>query len=234
MSNPVADTAEFFAERQQHQQKRPPGLQVTPSENRPSFLDEANIMSPESPESRRPPVYQKGSDFDPKAQWHRVLNKLPRGRTNKIVDDNSSEHELTLTHQPSQTSFQQDDNELPSPEELGKEDSLNADEEEQSDGKRSDDNYFKNPFPIGDQDAEVITPPPPVAVAESDEKAKHRWGKTLDKVRLIANLHTLPQQQPKDLSTQLGLSLTPYYPPLFDPLFISLSKDQHDHPWVKQ
>jgi hypothetical protein len=61
-------------------------------------------------------------------------------------------------------------------------------------------------------------------------RARKHWGKTLDKVRLIANLHTLPHQPKKIVHSTP--SLAPYYPPLFDPVFIALSKDQHGRPWV--
>lgn len=67
-------------------------------------------------------------------------------------------------------------------------------------------------------------------ITDGTGRAKKHWGKTLDKVRLIANLHTLPRQPKTSVSS--SSSLVPYYPPLFDPVFIALSKDQHGRPWV--
>ncbi|KAI9485673.1 MAG: hypothetical protein EXX96DRAFT_494975 [Benjaminiella poitrasii] len=123
-------------------------------------------------------------------------------------------------------------------------------------------NYFENPFKtsIEDDDKDIQntttaeSPTKPTVEVDTEEKdntkrtesgggsgsggetevtgkAKKHWGKTLDKVRLIANLHTLPHQHKVDnvISTS---SLAPYYPPLFDPVFIALSKDQHGRPWV--
>lgn len=57
-----------------------------------------------------------------------------------------------------------------------------------------------------------------------DGKARLHWGKTLDKIRLIANLQKLHVAQPSadmDAST----SLVPYCSALFDPPFVALSKD---------
>lgn len=74
-----------------------------------------------------------------------------------------------------------------------------------------------------------------VNVELKDGRAKKHWGKTLNRVKLIANLHTLPHQQqthPEDTTIASTSSLAPYYPPLFDPVFIAMSKDQHGHPWV--
>ncbi|CAO3590630.1 unnamed protein product [Absidia cylindrospora] len=57
-----------------------------------------------------------------------------------------------------------------------------------------------------------------------DRKARLQWGKTLDKIRLIANLqkpHVTHSSDDMDAST----SLVPYCSALFDPPFVALSKD---------
>ncbi|ORZ14534.1 hypothetical protein BCR42DRAFT_329482 [Absidia repens] len=57
-----------------------------------------------------------------------------------------------------------------------------------------------------------------------DGKARLQWGKTLDKIRLIANLqkpHVAHSSTDMDAST----SLVPYCSALFDPPFVALSKD---------
>ncbi|KAG1225117.1 hypothetical protein G6F35_003596 [Rhizopus arrhizus] len=92
----------------------------------------------------------------------------------------------------------------------------------------NDKNYFQNPFSPTTNNSDNIP-------NESNPEVKRNWGKTLDKVRLIANMHTLPQKKSSDLErsslfNQLP-SLSPFYPPLFDPPFIALSKDEHGNPW---
>lgn len=54
--------------------------------------------------------------------------------------------------------------------------------------------------------------------------AHRQWMKTLDKVRLISNIHSLPNH-PKEVESEVTTSLAPYYPPLFEPPFIALSYD---------
>ncbi|RCH78429.1 Phospholipase D1, partial [Rhizopus stolonifer] len=67
--------------------------------------------------------------------------------------------------------------------------------------------------------------------SEEDIEARNNWGKTLDKVRLIANLHTIPQKSSDKMMLDPIPTLAPYCPPLFDPPFIALTKNQHGNPW---
>ena len=56
--------------------------------------------------------------------------------------------------------------------------------------------------------------------------ARMHWGKTLDKIRLISNIHSLPShpREPDDIAPTN--SLAPYFPPAFEAPFIALSTDE--------
>ncbi|KAI9309557.1 hypothetical protein BJ944DRAFT_154121 [Cunninghamella echinulata] len=59
-----------------------------------------------------------------------------------------------------------------------------------------------------------------------DGRAKLHWGKTLDKIRLIANIQK-PSRPLQESDIETSASLVPYCPAMFDPPFIALSKDTH-------
>lgn len=249
MSDPIADTAEYFVEKETAKQK--PGLRIFPSsQQQQQQLTPQDLLSPESPESRRPTHlhHQARSDFDPKLQWQKVLKRLPSRRHSRrdsqdgINDSGSEAHDDEYEmNTPSQyIPPKPEDDVLPSTEDI-----KNVENPEQ-------DNYFANPFyesldqpdtvdlPIvsgsGVTMATNETEEANTTTVTSDDRAKKHWGKTLDKVKLIANFHALPQHQhrPSDASSVdlKATPLAPYYPPLFDPVFIALSRDQHGHGWA--
>ncbi|KAI8361792.1 hypothetical protein EDC96DRAFT_512537 [Choanephora cucurbitarum] len=234
MSNPIADTADYFAEKQDP--IRPPELRIHPSKHHSSY--DHQLMSPESPESRRPYVQPRPfSDFDPKLQWQKVLKRMPN-RHSHLKRDTSEEDEHEMKGL--------EEDELPDTDELHQQEETT---EQESDimmppqDKHQQDNYFVNPFkstetPTTSQDASSLhdhdhesshthTPLNAPSEPSMDGKVRSQWGKTLDKVRLITNLQTLPHTK----SDSLPSSLVPFYPALFDPVFIALSKDQHGDPW---
>ncbi|KAL9553707.1 hypothetical protein PS6_003791 [Mucor atramentarius] len=313
MSNPIADTAEYFADKERIKNSKP-NLRIFPSQEQqasPTTGNLQDLLSPESPESRRPPPLQHNnlSDFDPKAQWQKVLKRLPNrhvGKNDQDESSSSSSDDAAATEYGSQDDiyemnrfgrpyrqkkkknkyqnqqYNDQDDILPDANDISEvgENHVEPPAEDETQGK--DDNYFVNPFessssgnvsnkstpatPItptledvmqqkklkkkqkqgssssssssSSSDAhdsanednspinQSVTTPP---VSPDGGRAKKHWGKTLDKVRLIANLHTLPQQT--KVAVNSTSSLAPYYPPLFDPVFIALSKDQHGHPW---
>ncbi|CAO3590887.1 unnamed protein product [Absidia cylindrospora] len=59
-----------------------------------------------------------------------------------------------------------------------------------------------------------------------DGRARLHWGKTLDKIRLIANLQK-PHMSQQNPDTDASTSLVPFCSALFDPPFVALSKDIH-------
>lgn len=257
MSNPIADTAEYFAEKETARQK--PSLRIFPSQQATSTPQD--ILSPESPESRRP-LHSQISDFDPKVQWQRVMKRLPSRRHSSRrssqddmngstdSDSGSNEFEMSSRIHHSYIPPKPEDDVLPSTEDITS-----------IENKNEEDNYFTHPFNNQERPAAAVvvqpiavpTSPPAApsasgvttetgttetnkSTAGSDEKAKKHWGKTLDKVRLIANLQTIPHR-PHQTSEVSALDanatpLAPYYPPLFDPVFIALSTDQHGHRWA--
>lgn len=252
MADPIADTAEYFAEKESRQK---PGLRIFPSQQQQQqqqHLTPQDLLSPESPESRRPSHlhHQTRSDFDPKLQWQKVFKRLPSRRHSgrrdsqdgiNETDSETHDDEYELTNASQYIPPKPEDDVLPSTEDI-----KNVENPEQ-------DNYFANPFheslqPPTIEEEPVVSAGSGVTMATnntdeantttitSDDRAKKHWGKTLDKVKLIANLHALPQHQhrPSEASsTDLrAIPLAPYYPPLFDPVFIALSKDQHGHGWA--
>ncbi|KAF7725701.1 Phospholipase D1 [Apophysomyces ossiformis] len=75
--------------------------------------------------------------------------------------------------------------------------------------------------------APLAAPQAPGATpSEEEDRAKHQWGKTLDKIRLIANIQT-GQTNPRLGDVIPNTALAPYYPPAFEAPFIALSTDEH-------
>lgn len=96
-----------------------------------------------------------------------------------------------------------------------------------------EDNYFARPFKPTEGDVQQAEQSDRAKREEQDERmrqengqARHHWGKTLDKIRLIANLHSLPQHS-SHVSASATNSLAPFYPPAFEPMFIALSTDEY-------
>jgi hypothetical protein len=218
MSNPIADTVDYFSEG-----------------GKSSFVRQNNETPPPQPQpessqkSKRPTTGD--GEFDPKQQWLRVLNRIPKRKSSKqyrrsaIMNDSASDQVFELRHRrsslPDMYSHSFEDDVLPSATEIDQ----TAREEVVQD-------YFKKPF--GDS-----APPPPFLpqeeLPESSGDAKHRWGKTLDKVRLIASLQkSKPDEVDKEKVAPMGAELPLYFQPLFDPLFIALSKDEKGNSWVRQ
>ena len=56
--------------------------------------------------------------------------------------------------------------------------------------------------------------------------ARMHWGKTLDKIRLISNIHSLPSHPREADDIAPTNSLAPYFPPAFEAPFIALSTDE--------
>lgn len=174
-------------------------------------------------------------EFDPKAQWHKVFRKLHKyhhddddNNDDDTDNDSSSISSRTNNNYEMQrlNNSKVEDDALPSAEDMNQESKTDHSLQITT---HNDKNYFQNPFSPTTNNTDNIP-------SESNPEVKRNWGKTLDKVRLIANMHTLPQKKSSDLErsslfNQLP-SLSPFYPPLFDPPFIALSKDEHGNPWV--
>ncbi|KAG1107997.1 hypothetical protein G6F42_016157 [Rhizopus arrhizus] len=121
-------------------------------------------------------------------------------------------------------------------------------------------NYFTHPFsaeePLYGDDHSSVQQPPPVlksaattrtgrrldsdnssvpttAAGEYDDNRiiKDKWDRTLDKLKLIANLQSPlpPSPSPPQTHVMLGPShtLATYYPPAFDPIFAAFAKDEY-------
>ncbi|KAI7865707.1 hypothetical protein BDF14DRAFT_1729766 [Spinellus fusiger] len=211
-----------------------------------------------------PVVSQDDSDIDTRP-WQRVLGKLSflshsENEDQKHHNDSATRDDLSLKEsmeddndmyeltassarrylrarkgQSLMTSTMEDDA-LPSPHEL-------KDQAVQVEKPNDDDNgvqhsYFARPF-LSDRDQK-----PMPSATSSGAQARHQWMKTLDKVRLITNIHHHQQQhiqqQPRgrhphphhphhlaELPPNKVHSLAPWCPPVVEPVFLAFSRDQH-------
>lgn len=80
------------------------------------------------------------------------------------------------------------------------------------------------------------------SAAEDDgdtKSARQRWGKTLERIRMVANLNTNGTAGDRpfggDVREESSSStvLAPYYPPAFEPAFIALSVDEYGRKLVR-
>ena len=76
---------------------------------------------------------------------------------------------------------------------------------------------------------------------DQDTMARDNWGKTFDKIKMIANIQNFPglgttrddtiepQANGRDMHMvpTTSTTLAPYYPPIFEPVFIALSRDEY-------
>ncbi|KAI8332617.1 hypothetical protein BC941DRAFT_455475 [Chlamydoabsidia padenii] len=291
MSNPIGEPAGYFAKRQGQKHGRDTTLGLANLQHSPTQPTNDPLSSPASPDSRRKPndkqQQQQDSNFDPRAQWQRMLQKISfngsqgsgsyRSRVhssfqhkhkgdamdgNKDGQDNgdrtdsdnnsgNGEHvELSMMEsrfgKPSRYQHHDQDATLPTPQEV---------EDAATNTKMDHNNYFAQPFspdkvpssssrPVntttdhGHSDTLERTEQEDHNGSDSgsdlhndstdtDKQAKHHWGKTFDKVRLIAHLqkpHVAVDHYP---DTDASTSLAPYCSALFDPPFVALSKDGH-------
>lgn len=229
MSNPIAENAHYFARRKRlTEDYRDADLQAPPS-------------------------------FDPRTQWRRVVNRLSMATDDQDNDRSSFSDEersrdtfqLLRGYRPErfeqetqQQQVQDDDDALPSAHDL----------EHGQDETGDNDNFFAHPFPQEDQRqhgpkrtmrislpqpdspplaAAPIPPQPPTEEEETSDRTKNRWSKTIDRIKLVANLQTFHERAGGSIPSE-DTSLAPYYPPLFEPSFISLSVDEYGRKLVRQ
>jgi hypothetical protein len=242
MSNPIADTAEYFARWQRHEDES------TPS-------DPPNLDTPNT----------EASLTDIRAQWHRVLNRLSfltpplTTEPQEFSDDESiidrdtfelmrsraASRHYSLNVSTSATGAvrgrdidNQDDPTAVVIEDEGEEklpDAYELSRDEAIVEQQQESNYFTHPF-NHTEDEEPIQIPKPASTRSrrnyegvpQEGAMRDKWDRTLDKLKLIANLqttNTATQQQ----QTMLGPShtLATYYPPAFDPLFSAFTQDEY-------
>lgn len=204
MSNPVADTAEYFSEREKNNSnnaklKKPPtGLKIFPSQEQSTPTHDL-LFSPESPESRRPPpLHQSMSEFDPKLQWQKIVKRLPNrkysshsrrsSQDNMNASDDSDHEEYELNNRRKSVQYippNEEDDILPSADEIKSTDNTESKQEEQQDK-----NYFVNPF---DQSIDNI--PVTMDVANDVEKKKKK------KTKLTTGTSTISSSSSSSISS---------------------------------
>lgn len=294
MSTPIRDTADYFAQKGKLQTNAAAAInseshignqrQVN-GDNNGIVGDDDNLMSPVSPESRQPPngvsrhtrrhqpVSTSSQPFDPRAQWHRVRERLSSmgsdggsldilrlhhgsRRPAAAATAAAKRHEVDLSSQSENADDvgKEEAHELhpvrneDTEDALPSTDDLERTRQPSQGGEAEGQNYFQKPFhPEAEQNeqSKILTEPRPVAwmdtTAADDEGSEQRperhharlqWGKTLDKIRLISNLHSLPAH-PRQVFDVSNRSLAPYCQPVFEPPFIALSTDERGRRLVR-
>ena len=88
-------------------------------------------------------------------------------------------------------------------------------------------------------EGEVEQPEGSSVPTEEDETTggpRNQWGKTVDKIKMINNMQTLPEQNGRDvyMIPSVKTSLAPFYPPVFEPSFIAFSSDEYGRKLVSK
>lgn len=281
MSNPIADTAEYFARWKQFNRDS-----QDPQDDEGHATVHGLSTDLESATVRE--VNNNDSNIsDNRSQWLRVLNRLsflnplessttenidlsdddsivdrdtfelmrsaarqqrptPASRHQSLAAATSRHHSINVSTSAGGAIRGRDDNEedldplieqeeeekLPSAYDL-ENDHIDPLEDDHGDGES---NYFTRPF---FPDRTFIKPPITTTPTTSRSNRHHeeendavhvkdKWDRTLDKLKLIANLQSTPAP-PAPAQSNPGPShtLATYYPPAFDPIFAAFAKDEY-------
>lgn len=281
MSNPIADTADYFA-RWKHYSTASQDLQD--DELPPVTTDQPSTIR-DTTNTNTTTTNNDSNISDNRSQWLRVLNRIsflnPLDSTttetdfsddDSIVDRDTfelmrsaarqqkpvaaSRHQSVIAAAASrhhsinvstsaggairgrdddddQVIRQDDEEKLPSADDL--ENDLIYPLSDNNDHEES--NYFTRPFfPDRGFTRPPMTTTPTTARSqryqqeEEDEvRVKDKWDRTLDKLKLIANLQTSNNTPAVLTQVHTGPShtLATYYPPAFDPIFACFAKDEY-------
>lgn len=279
MSNPIADTAEYFARWKQFSRdsQDPQDDEGNATSHRVSTDLESTVREVNNNDS---------NISDNRSQWLRVLNRLsflnplesnttetdfsdddsivdrdtfelmrsaarqqrptPASRHQSLAAAASRHHSINVSTSAGGAIRGRDDNEedlnqlleqeeeekLPSAYDL-ENDHIDPLTDDHGDGES---NYFTRPFfPDRAFTRQPITTTPTTSRSnrhqqEEDDavRVKDKWDRTLDKLKLIANLQsTTPPPVPVHSNSGPSHTLATYYPPAFDPIFAAFAKDEY-------
>lgn len=237
MSNPIADTADYFARWQRQGSHYDSQLEDDQQQEEQEIVDT--------------------SLTDIRAQWHRVLNRLsflnPNTATPTIYSDedesiidrdtfelirNNNRHYSSIQGANTETAKtgENEEEKLPSAYEL--DEAIVEEERQEEEASSSKSNYFTHPFNTTEE--ELQTPEPASLRSrnqgvqyQQDNILKDKWDKTLDKLKLIANLQSSSSSTVNDMPGP-SHTLATYYPPAFDPLFSAFTRDEYGRKLVSQ
>ncbi|KAI9280713.1 hypothetical protein BY458DRAFT_430498 [Sporodiniella umbellata] len=215
MSNPIADTADYFVQQKQYQHQH--SLQETQYRNtadRPwtRVLNRISFLIP--------PTHSR-TDDDSIYQDRDTFELMTSGKTGdgSTLDEAYS----TLTVKENELKLKRPKNEeeemLPSADDLSRKTRSYHSKEEETSG------YFTRPFPERQQAEEAtLESYKPITLPE-EGRVKDKWDKTMEKLKLIAHMN----HPPPTLQPILGPShtLATYYPPAFHPLFTAFTRDEY-------
>ncbi|KAI9010942.1 hypothetical protein CLU79DRAFT_891017 [Phycomyces nitens] len=242
MSNPIADTAEFFAQRRAHFNQTLHALHNKHDpNNRPDSTDESFF--------RRSLFMPEGST----GQWHNMLSKLPfyptetsssRPSQDDFVshdhgsDDEGSNDTIELAREsvygdptnrghslmPRSHSLPQEDEALPSTFDIQRNLPTSTGIAQSHLASDAQESFFTHPFATKEEEEQEAQSSR--LNGQSDiSNGKAQWNKMKDKVKFIAQLNTrTPTSRPTAPVIQ---AIAPFYPPLFEPAFIALSSDEN-------
>ncbi|KAI8148533.1 hypothetical protein BJV82DRAFT_268405 [Fennellomyces sp. T-0311] len=165
--------------------------------------------------------------------YHRRDERQPKSTATE-----EQQQDAAAETQPQEALYQEED-QLPSVNDLQRTETVDH-----------SDNFFAHPFKRDEEEVSPQPVQPPfvapktrltrIALPESastsapDEPAtpsggaRDQWGKTVDKLKMIANIQTLPEHgRDVYMTPTLKTSLAPFYPPVFEPAFIALSRDEY-------
>lgn len=282
MSNPIADTADYFARWKQISQH----LQDQHDDE----LHQANLDTTNS--RNMIPLNDQSNISDTRSQWLRVLNRISflnpietsqvEGEHDLSDDDSvmidrdtfelmrsaakqqypqqkpmmasrhqsvmsqsaaSRHHSLNVSTSPGgairgrDEYDQQEEQILEEEEEEEKLPSADDLENDQiyplSQVEDEESNYFTHPFKTDTRFEQPTTPTTlhRIITEEQDSsRGKDKWDRTIDKLKLIANLQSSNTVQTTSVPTVItgpSHTLATYYPPAFDPIFAAFAKDEY-------
>ncbi|KAG1452993.1 hypothetical protein G6F56_007677 [Rhizopus delemar] len=216
MSNPIADTADYFVQQKQHP-PLPPESHYRPAHDRPwtRVLNRISFLIPPS---------QSRTDDDSIYHDRDTFELVTSSKSGETLDEAYSS--LTANEMKPKR-IREEEEMLPSADDLSRRRMTSYEQK----GEDETSGYFTHPFPerrpMEERNPENYKP---VTVPE-EGRVKDKWDKTMEKLRLIAHFNSqLPVLQPI-----LGPShtLATYYPPAFDPLFTAFTRDEYGRKLVR-
>lgn len=241
MSNPIADTADYFKRWKTISHR----AQTDDSDlhYQPQHSDSFDSIDPRVASKTK------------KGQWKGVIDRLLNTTMDSNVtteepedmvsdDDSNAFIRARDIKQSTEEELQhQEDYNLPSAYDL-ENDNINPLDEEHSNLPEQR-TYFKHPFAEQQEVADdsgvglgaAPTAPPTLGVPETvpvssgeTTTARNNWGKTVDLLKLMSNL----QQTSPDLQREGPThTLATYYPPAFDPIFTAFARDLNGRKLVR-
>jgi hypothetical protein len=188
----------------------------------------ARQQSQQKPLTSRHQSLMSSSAAQAAASRHHSLNvSTSHGGAIRGRDDNEGEEQILE---------QEEEEKLPSADDL-ENDHIYPLSDHQVEDEES--NYFTHPFKADTRHEATPTLSNRIISEEErqeESRGKDKWDRTLDKLKLIANLQSSNTTQPilPNIITGPSHTLATYYPPAFDPIFAAFAKDEYGRKLVRK